>query len=120
MHGGRYRSYETRDSQQTWTYCSRAAAVPGSACSRPWAIWFRSEFLPVLVLSPAEQNVAGLERIARLLAELAVAQPGVALALLVEQGLFDSYVALAPASRAKSLLRESVITLPWPELGRCR
>ena len=74
------------------------------------------QFLPVLVLSTAEQNVAGLERNARLLAELAAAQPGVALVLLVEQGLFDSYVALAPASRAKALLCESIINLPRLDL----
>ena len=90
---------------------------------RPWIRVFGAmgdlvplECLPVLVLSPADQNVARLEGIARLLADLAVAQPGAALALLVEQGLFDSYVALAPASRAKALLRESVITLPRPDL----
>ena len=74
------------------------------------------QFLPVLVLSTAEQNVAGLQGSARLLAELAAAQPGIALVLLVEQGLFDSYVASAPASRAKALLHESVINLPRPDL----
>ena len=90
---------------------------------RPWIRVFEAlgqlvslQFLPVLVLSPAEQNVTGLERTVRLLAELAAAQPGAALVLPVEQGLFDSYVVLAPASRAKALLRESVINLPRPDL----
>jgi hypothetical protein len=89
------------------------------ARSRPWIRVFGAmgdlvplEFLPVLVLSPADQSVAGLDGIARVLADLAVAQPGAALTLLVEQGLFHSYVTLAPASRAKALLCESVITLP--------
>ena len=91
---------------------------------RPWVRLFTAmgdlislEFLPILVLSPTDQNVDVLEKTARLSAELAVAQPGVALALPVEQRLFDFYVARAPASRAKSLLRESVITVPCPELG---
>jgi Protein of unknown function (DUF559) len=90
---------------------------------RPWVRVFRAmgdlvplECLPVLVLSPAQQNVAGMNGIGRLLAELAVAQPGAALALLVERELFDSYAALVPVSRAKALLRESVINLPRPEL----
>jgi hypothetical protein len=90
---------------------------------RPWIRVFGAmgdlvppECLPVLVLRSAEQNVAGLEGIARLLAELAVAQPGAALALLVERELFDSYVALAPASRAKALVRESVIIMARPDL----
>ncbi len=90
---------------------------------RPWIRVFEAigelvplECLPVLVLSPAKQNVAGLEGIARLLADLAVAQLGAALVLLVEQGLFDSYVTLTPASRAKALLCESVITVPRPDL----
>jgi hypothetical protein len=86
---------------------------------RPWVRVFAAlgdliplECLPVLILNTAEQNVVRLEGIARLLAELATAQPGAALILLIEQGLFGSYVAQAPVSRAKSLLCESVITLP--------
>jgi Protein of unknown function (DUF559) len=89
---------------------------------RPWIRVFGAlgnlvplKCLPVLVSSPAKQNVACLERIARLLAELAVVQPGAVLALLVKPDLFDSYVAMAPVSRAKALLRESVITLPRPD-----
>ena len=90
---------------------------------RPWVRVFAAlgdliplECLPVLILNTAEQNVVRLEGIARLLAELATAQPGAALILLIEQGLFDSYVALAPVSRAKSLLCESVIPLPRPDI----
>jgi hypothetical protein len=90
---------------------------------RPWIRVFGAmgelvphECLPVLALSSAEQDVTGLAGIARLLAELAVTQPGAALALMVNQALFDSYLAHAPRSRAKALLRESVISLPRPDL----
>jgi Protein of unknown function (DUF559) len=90
---------------------------------RPWTRVVKAlgelvslQFLPILVLSATEQNVAGLEGIASLLAELAAAQPRAVLALMVEPTLFDSYIELAPASRAKALLRDSVITLPRSEL----
>ena len=90
---------------------------------RPWIRVFAAmddlvprEQLPVLVLNSANQNVAELDGIARLLADLAAAQPGAALALLVEQRPFDSFVTLAPPSRGKALLCESVITLPRPDL----
>ena len=76
-------------------------------CGRPWIRVFGAmgdlvplECLPVLVSSPAKQNVACLERIARLLAELAVVQPGAVLALLVKPDLFDSYVVMAPSVKA--------------------
>jgi uncharacterized protein DUF559 len=90
---------------------------------RPWIRLFAAmgdlipwERLPVLILNSAEQNVTELDGIARLLANLAAAQPGAALALLVEQGLFDSFVTLALPSRGNALLCESVITLPRPDL----
>jgi hypothetical protein len=85
---------------------------------RPWIRIFRaigelvdSNCLPVLVVSLAKPSVAALEGIARLLAELATGQPRGAMALIVSQDLFDSFVALAPASRAKALLLESIVTL---------
>jgi hypothetical protein len=88
---------------------------------RPWIRVFRAmgelvcpECLPILSLTPAGQDVTRLERIARLLAELALAQPRVALALLVEPRQFEAYLAHAPVSRAKSLLRQSVVTLSCP------
>jgi len=73
------------------------------------------ECLPALVLTPAGQNLSGLEGVGRLLAELAVAQPRAALILLVEAGLFDTYLTQAPVSRAKTLLRESVVALTCPD-----
>jgi Protein of unknown function (DUF559) len=85
---------------------------------RPWICIFRAigelvdwNCLPVLVVSLAKPSVTGLEGIARLLGELASAQPRGAMALIVSQDLFDSFVALASASRAKALLLESIVTL---------
>jgi hypothetical protein len=85
---------------------------------RPWIRIFRAmgelldwNCLPDLVVSLAKPSVTGLEGIARLLAELATGQPRGAMALIVSQDLFDSFVALAPASRAKALLLESIVTL---------
>jgi hypothetical protein len=72
------------------------------------------ERLPVLVLTPASQSMSSVHGIARLLAELAGTQPRAAVILLVESPLFDNYLAQAPASRAKALLRESVVTLTCP------
>jgi hypothetical protein len=89
---------------------------------RPWIRVFkamgelvRQEGLPILVLTPAGQGVPQLESVARLLAELAVAQPRAALILLVETGLFDGYVARASVSRAKALLMGSVVNLTCPD-----
>jgi Protein of unknown function (DUF559) len=85
---------------------------------RPWIRIFRAmgelldwNRLPVLIVSLAKPSVTGLEGIARLLAELATGQPRGATALIVSQDLFDSFVAVAPASRAKALLLESIMTL---------
>lgn len=71
----------------------------------------RPECLPVLVLSPASQDLSRLQGIARLLAELAAALPGAALIVVVEPELFDAYLAQSPVSRAKALLREAVVTI---------
>jgi Protein of unknown function (DUF559) len=86
--------------------------------SRPWLRVFKAvsdlvdqDCLPVLVMSLAKPSVNRLEAVARLLADLAATQPCARLALMVEQELFDSFVALAPPSRAKALLLESVVTL---------
>ena len=88
----------------------------------PWIRVFRAmgelirqECLPVLVLTPAGQDVARLERFARLLAELAAVQPRAALILLVDAGVFETYLAQAPVSRAKALLRESMVVLTCPD-----
>jgi very-short-patch-repair endonuclease len=69
----------------------------------------RLECLPVLVFSLATQDLSRMHGIARLLAELAAAQPRPALMLVVEPALFDVYQAQAPVSRAKALLREAVV-----------
>jgi hypothetical protein len=91
---------------------------------RPWIHVFSAvgelielDCLPVLVMSLAKPSVCELERIARLLAELAVAQPRSGLVLLVQQDLFVSCVRLAPASRAKALLLESIVTLDREDLS---
>jgi hypothetical protein len=55
----------------------------------------------------------------RLLADLATAQPCATMALVVDPGTFDAYLAQAPESRSKALLRECRIDMPggW---GRAR
>jgi Protein of unknown function (DUF559) len=91
---------------------------------RPWIHVFSAvgelielDCLPVLVMSLAKPSVCELERIARLLAELAVAQPRSGLVLLVQQDLFVSFVRQAPASRAKALLLESIVNLDREDLS---
>jgi hypothetical protein len=71
----------------------------------------RPECLPVLVLSPASQDRSRLQGIARLLADLSAAQPGASLIVMVEPELFDDYLVQAPVSRAKALLRQTVVTI---------
>jgi hypothetical protein len=94
------------------------------AHGRPWIRVFSAvgelidlDCLPILVMSLAKPSLCELERIARLLAELAVAQPRSGLVLLVEQDLFDSFGGLAPASRAKALLLESIVNLDWEDMS---
>ena len=72
----------------------------------PWIRVFRAmgelirqEYLPVLVLTPADQDLYRLQRVARLLADLAATQPRAALILLVESRLFDTYLVQPPISR---------------------
>jgi hypothetical protein len=77
----------------------------------------RREDLPVLVLTAGE-DASRLEKIARLFAEMAIAQPRVPAVLLVAPGLFEVYVAQAPRSRAKALLCEAVVTLAGPASPR--
>jgi hypothetical protein len=91
---------------------------------RPWIHVFSAvgelielDCLPVLVMSLAKPSICELERIARLLAELAVAQPCSGLVLLVQQDLFVSFVRQAPASRAKALLLESIVNLDREDLS---
>ena len=77
----------------------------------------RRECLPVLVLSPASQDLSRLQGIARLLAELAAAQPGAALIVVVEPELFDDYLEQSPVCCAKALLREAVVTINHESRG---
>ena len=49
--------------------------------------------------------------LARLSTDLAVAQPLLSLALIVEPGVWNAYLEQAPESRGKALLRESAIPL---------
>lgn len=77
----------------------------------------RREYLPVLVLSPPDPDLSWLQGIARLLAELAAAQPGAALIVVVEPELFDKYLEQSPVSRAKALLREAVVTINHESRG---
>jgi very-short-patch-repair endonuclease len=69
------------------------------------------ECLPVLVFSPGGQDLDGLQRIARVLAELAAAQPQPALIVVVEPELFHDYLEQAPVARAKALLCEAIVTI---------
>ena len=91
---------------------------------RPWIRLYGAlgelvdrDCLPVVVVSLTEPNLTGLEAIARLLANLATTQPRTGLALMVDPALFDSFIALAPASRAKALLLESIVTLSRERLS---
>lgn len=52
-----------------------------------------------------------LDTLARLSTELAVAQPLLSLALIVEPAAWNAYLERAPESRVKALLRESVVPL---------
>jgi hypothetical protein len=93
---------------------------------RPWVRVFKAigalipqECLPVLVVAWAGPDGTRLERPARLLADLAMAQPCATVALIVDPGTFDDYLTQAPDSRSKVLLRECRIDAPggW---GRAR
>jgi hypothetical protein len=72
---------------------------------------FRPECLPLLVVSPSLPDLSRLQGIARILAELAAAQPRLTLILVVERLPFDEYLTQSPASRAKAMLRDAVVTL---------
>ncbi|MGP0064316.1 MAG: endonuclease domain-containing protein [Isosphaeraceae bacterium] len=104
------------------------------ARGRPWVRVFRAlgelvppECLPVLIVAPTRQDVTHLDRLARLLADLAEAQPRATLALIVEPARFDAYLDHAPESRAKALLRSGIVRVaedrrrpmegPIPESG---
>ena len=78
----------------------------------PWVRVFRAlgelvpqECLPVLTVAPTRQDPANLNTLARLLADLAEAQPVATLLLIVESADFDSYLNQTTESRAKALLR---------------
>ncbi len=59
--------------------------------------------------------------VARLSTELAVAQPSLSLALIVEPVAWNAYLEQAPESRVKALLRESVVPLTdTPAEGICQ
>jgi very-short-patch-repair endonuclease len=87
------------------------------------------EAQPVLVLSPPKVSdepaaTVWIEQAASLLADLAIAQPRLPLCLLVEPGMLQNYFEKAAESRAKAVLRESVVTIareqPEPSGGRRR
>jgi hypothetical protein len=86
---------------------------------RPWIRLFRAlgelvpqECLPVLAVAPTRQDASHLEGLARLMADLSEARPPATLVLIVEPDRFDAYLDEAPESRAKALLRGSVIAPP--------
>ena len=71
---------------------------------------------PVLVLNPPTNSdehaaAAWIEQAASLLADLAIAQPRLSLCLLVEHDWLRIYLDKAAESRAKALVRESVVTI---------
>jgi very-short-patch-repair endonuclease len=76
---------------------------------------------PILVLSPrneweVEDALAWVEEGVRLLADLAIKQPALSLFLVLETSLFQAYLEKAEDSRAKSLVRESVVRLATTKL----
>jgi very-short-patch-repair endonuclease len=91
--------------------------------SRPWlrVLVALGELLapdrqPVVVLSApdnADEHAAAawIEQAAYLLTDLAIAQPRLSLCLLVEPANLQNYLDKAAESRAKALIRESVITI---------
>jgi hypothetical protein len=90
---------------------------------RPWVRLLEAlgelvpqECLPVLLVVPAggDPQRPPLDDLARLLAELAAAQPRAALALIVGPRRFPADLARAPDSRARALLREGVIEVGDP------
>jgi hypothetical protein len=111
----------------------RRRSVPGLAPElnarlegrgRPWIRVYRAigelvpqECLPVLLVAPAGHEASQVVDLARLLADLAEAQPRATLGLLVAPDTFQAYLDQAPESRAKALLRGSVLPLPASEVG---
>jgi hypothetical protein len=71
-------------------------------------------------LGAADEDGARLwvERAARLLADLALAQPRLATCLVLETDLLGAYLERAAESRAKALVRESIVTVPAAEEHR--
>jgi very-short-patch-repair endonuclease len=90
---------------------------------RPWlrvlvalAELLTSDRQPILALRPGKHTdepvaVAWIEQAARVLADLAMAQPKLSLALVVEPASLQTYLECAEESRAKSLVRESVVVI---------
>jgi very-short-patch-repair endonuclease len=76
---------------------------------------------PVLVVacrgsSAQPGSLAWVERAVRLLTDLAIAQPRLELCLVIEPALFRTYLDQAAESRAKALVRESVVHISPGEL----
>jgi hypothetical protein len=68
---------------------------------------------PVLVLAhPGHGEPAWVDRGARLLADLAMAQPRLACCLVQEPCLLRAYLDGAAETRAKAMVRESIVTVP--------
>jgi very-short-patch-repair endonuclease len=71
---------------------------------------------PVLVLAPPGHGApTWVDRAARMLADLALAQPRLACCLVLEADWLRAYLDGAGESRARALVRESVVTIPDDE-----
>ncbi len=83
---------------------------------RPWLRVYRAvgelvpqECLPILLVAPTGHDPGRLEDLARRLADFAEAQPRATLGLIVEPDTFHAFLDQPPDSRAKALLRGSII-----------
>jgi hypothetical protein len=84
---------------------------PGIRLFRALGEFVPPECSPVLIVAPSRQDVSQLEGLARLLAAMAEAQPQATLVLIVEPARLDAYLDQASESRAKALLRSSIIAV---------
>ncbi len=87
---------------------------------RPWIRVFRAlgelvpqAVLPVLVVAPNRRNLPQLEGLARLLADLAEAQPLAAIFLIIETDWFDTYLDQAPSPAPRPCYAWESCELRW-------
>ena len=71
----------------------------------------------VTIVSAEAMDLPALQRLTRLLADLAAAQPRSTLILTVEQSYFDIYLLQTPVLRAKALLLEGVVSINQQSSG---